>query len=278
MIPSRIGSFGGRSRSVAISSNQTNYNLFTALGSPTTPVDVVVTVNSGVIISSNSTSTPAFDEGSLPLGSTVKLINLGKIYGMGGVGGSGGSAANSPSRAFAGSSGSNGGVALKLTCPTVVVNASGEIFGGGGGGGGGGGVNAYDSVSNVYVFMGGGGGGGGRSGSNTATSAGGSVSGANFNYSGSSGVVGTSSSKGTGGSGGDGTPSGLIGQAANGGSGGEWGSSGDTASTPSNPGVDVWIAGSGGSGGDAGKSVDLNGQSITWISGNDSTHVKGPVS
>lgn len=108
------------------------------------------------------------------------------------------------------------------------------------GGGGGGGSGSVDAYS-LY-----GGGGGGRS-ANT-NSAGGTAT--------VNGQPGTASAGGVGGTAG----------ASVGGTGGNVGVAG--------------AAGSGGSfaGGAAGKAIKTNGYAITWISGNDSTHVKGAVS
>jgi hypothetical protein len=294
MLASHIGLIGGGgSRTVVISSNQTNYNLHTALGSPSTPVRVTVVINSGVAVSSNNTSTPAFDQGSLPAGSAVLLINNGSIRGMGGAGGAGTSFTSNIatiSGKTTGGAGGSGGTALRLTRPTTVVNGAGEIFGGGGGGGGGaGGITEVEEAG--MTVIGGSGGSGGRGG---ATSSGGAAGVAVetssyqvFEGNGNAGNTGSSSGAGATSSG---RASGNGGVSGAGGAGGDWGAAGSAGGTvsgnelsfgffdveaynPPNPGATSF-----GSGGAAGKAVDLNGQSITWISGNDSTHVKGAVS
>lgn len=145
-------------------------------------VNAIVTINSGIVVSSNNTGTPALRiPGGLPVGSTVALVVRGYICGMGGAGGGVGQAGNP------------GGPALNVGWPCTIDAASGVIAGGGGGGGGGGG----------YFFLYGGGGQGGRvnsGGANPGTFAapgngGGSVGG-------KGGAWGQSGAGGSGGSGG----------------------------------------------------------------------------
>jgi len=226
---------------VVFSSNVTNQTV-TASSLPgyvAGQSDVVITVNSGIYVYSTSTGTTGLTTAGFAAGDTCSLVNNGNIIGMGGDGGIGNSG-----------TGSAGGNALNLGFPITITNGSGLIAGGGGGGGGG-------NFATGKVGAGGGGGGGGRTGlSNSAGGAGGSAV-----VPGTAGNPGTSSSAGTGGAGGnDGT-----GIGGNGGTGGDYGTAGSS-------GV------SGGAGGAAGKAVNLNGHTITWISGNDGTHVKGAVS
>lgn len=279
MIPSALGRLGGI-RTVNITSNQTNYNLRTALGSPAGAMRIIVNIASGVTIRSSVSTTPAFDEGSgWAAGTLITINNAGNIYGGGGLGGAGGTGLQSPSRATAGANGSAGGTALKLGAPTWINNAAGAIFGGGGGGGGAGGANGYIAgESSTYIMYGGGGGGSGQSGATTGVAAGGVATQGNYNYSGGAGNAGGVGGAGSGGLGGNSAPIGVIAAALDGGTGGAWGTAGASVGTPGNPGVDVWIAGAGGSGGAAGKAVDLNSQTLTWISGNDPSRVKGAVS
>ena len=283
MFASRIGLFGGGRERVVISSNQTNYNLRTALGSPTSPKDIVVVINSGVEINSNSTSTPAFDEGSgWAPGSKITIINNGKIYGMGGAGGNAGSARAEiyPFEDIERNPGSNGlpgGPALALRVPTSIDNGAGEIFGGGGGGGGGGGYAYVNVDPDATWAVGGAGGGGGRGAFTSAAGSGGAastdVAPDNLSVAGNGGNSGGPSAVGGGGSAYT-LPAGF-GTTSAGGSGGGWGAAGANASAGS---VSLGGVGSAGSGGAGGNAVVLNGNSITWIAGNTGARVKGPVS
>lgn len=290
MIPSRIGAVGAGSIVVRISANQTDYNLRTALGSPSGAKRIIVLIDSGVTISSSSAGTPAFDEGAgWASGTTISIVNEGSIYGAGGAGGKGGDTNSDTFVYQAGASGGAGGAALKLTVPTTITNASGNIFGGGGGGGGGSsaviGLDGGEFGSEA-AWSGGGGGGGGRGTITSAAGARGTCSGAYMDpdryENGVAGSTGNSSSAGSGGTGGDTpyywyTPHTLTG--ADGGAGGDWGTAGSTASaaTESAPATGGLYQYSQASGGAAGKAVDLNGQTVSWISGNDGTHVKGAV-
>lgn len=116
-----------------ISADATNYNLRAAAiaagWDQVVPLMASVTINSGIVVSSNNTSIPAFDTGSgFPAGSELSIVNNGHICGMGGVGGAG---VNGSSNI-----GSPGGAALSVGYACVVDNV-GVIAGGGGGGGGG---------------------------------------------------------------------------------------------------------------------------------------------
>ena len=140
-----------------VSSNQTDYNMVTDLTAKgwngTSPVDVQVTINSGVILTASTTAKFGFTTEMLPANSRVKIVNNGWIGGKGGTGGSVG-----PSR----SNGSAGGTGIKFTVATVVENY-GTIAGGGGGGGGGGqaGCDCSSSSCGGYYCTGAVGGGGG---------------------------------------------------------------------------------------------------------------------
>ncbi len=301
MLPSRTGLLGG-GRTVVISANQTNYNLHTALNNPGSPVNVVVVINAGVVVSSNSTATPAFDEGSLPSGSRVYLINNGSIRGMGGAGGKGYGVTDTSPTFFCpevistGINGSAGGPALKLSAPTTIVNASGEIFGGGGGGGGGE-ATWYGAYCNEIpeCAVSGNGGGGGQGGSTSNGGAAGDFSVAvgdpNPGFGGFGGNPGTSGNSSSAGNGGSARTTPVDAAANNyrlisgiGGSGGAWGTAGSAGNTSSyidgglGPVVPPRLVTGVGAGGAAGKAIDLNGFAVTWVSGNDSTHVKGAVS
>jgi hypothetical protein len=250
-----------------------------------------------VVISSNSTATPAFNEGALPAGSRVYIVNNGKIHGMGGAGGAGGDAGYVLGSGFVGTvtntdgvAGGAGGTALRLTAPTVITNASGEVFGGGGGGGGGNGAACWFNSDSQYIFASPANGGGGGQGANT--SSGGAV-GTTNNYSDFpvtgqvAGTSGSSSAAGVGGAAFDPGSGGVVGQTiGKAGDGGGWGAAGQAGElttylplvTPPSEGWNNPFANAVGAGGAAGKAVDLNGQSITWLSGNDPARVKGAVS
>ena len=126
-----------------IASDVTNYNLraraVAAGWDQVIPLIATTTVNSGIVLSANSTNQYGYDTGTtFPAGSTLALVNNGFVIGMGGAGGD-------PQTA-----GSAGGPALRAQAALSVTN-NGTIGGGGGGGGGGGYTNYYT-------------GGGGRSG------------------------------------------------------------------------------------------------------------------
>lgn len=111
-----------------ITSDVTNYNLraraVAAGWDQVVPLVATTTVNSGIVLSADSTSQYAFDTGAtFPAGTTLTLVNNGYIIGMGGAGG-----------AYS-NSGSPGGPALRAQAALLITNG-GTIGGGGGGGGG----------------------------------------------------------------------------------------------------------------------------------------------
>lgn len=162
---------------------------------------LLVFVNSGVIVSSNTTSSAAMTfTGSFPNGAL--LINKGTIVGMGGVGGGTGSfGTGRPSNGFA------GGNAVKTTVTLTICNAVGVIAGGGGGG-----ASAYYCCCGASCL----GGGGGRTG---LTNARGGYS--SYGCTNAQGFAGTFTTPGCGGIGGGGY---------RGGGGGCWGSAGGNTS------------------------------------------------
>ena len=231
--------FYGKSNAFAytVSANQTNFCMragaVTAGWNGTSKLNV--TINSGVIISSNSTGTPAMRiQGAYAGG--VSVINSGTIVGMGGNGGGGGCG-----NCGGGGPGNGAGTALKICSTVTICNNAGVIAGGGGGGGGGGGASGCCGPA------GGGGGGGGRS-SNAANSSGGGggASPGNPYNPGASGGSGTYAGAGGGGRGAYGF--------APGGSGGNWGSNGGGGSSG---------FGGGGSGGAGGKAT-CGTSFVTW--------------
>jgi hypothetical protein len=187
MLTYPIGLIGSSTLTVLLSASTNDYNLGTALGLAVA-TNILVIIDSGVIIGSTSTSIAAFNVGTLPAGSKVVIINRGTIRGKGGAGGAGGSWWYQA----AASAGSAGGAALLTTIDISVTN-TGKIAGGGGGGGG-------------YGYYGGspgdkGGCDGGYDGSAGSAGAG-SSSGTATGNGGNEGVVGTSGSTGGGGGGG----------------------------------------------------------------------------
>ena len=211
-----------------------------------TPLDAIVTVSSGIVLSANSTSLYGFDTGiGFPAGTTLGLIMPGYVCGMGGVGGNG--AIGSPT------AGGGGGPALRAQHAITIDATGGVIAGGGGGGGGGDGRFAGNAA---------GGGGGGRSGRT------GPAGGSKYGTVGDS-VAGSFSSGGAGGYGASGTGGGGVGGTtsqggngpggetrAGGGGGGGWGAAGGAGGRVA--------GGSGGSGGAGGAAVVGNSY-ITWI-------------
>lgn len=119
-------------RVLIVDSNINNVNLRTAHdsiypavdGSESPPVQVRCIVESGVIVGSANTSTPAFDVGTWPSGVVLTLEVRGRIQGAGGNG------------AIWPSTGATaGGLALYTRRAIDLEVGAGEIWGGGGGGG-----------------------------------------------------------------------------------------------------------------------------------------------
>ena len=236
--------FYGKSNSVtinlAIASNTKNYNIFSNRGGSYVSGKSIInlTINSGVIVGSSSTSTYALDTGSgWATGDVINITNNGYIAGKGGNGGNGGSGANA-------GVGTASGPAINLQWNiTTFTNSSVYVYSGGGGGGGGGMGSSRNGA--------GGGGGGGSSvglaaiygyhiGSNGTNHGHGGYGGGGIGFGGALGVNGgggsTSAQSGGGGGGGGGG-------GASGGHGG--------------PGV---LAGA--AGGGHGKAINLNGHTV----------------
>ena len=170
------------------------------------PLALKVEIPSNITLGALDELTPAVDTGVFYSGTSILLINRGKIYGHGGTGGTGGTSGSG-----AGSAGTAGGTALYARHSVKLVN-TGIIAGGGGGGGGGqGGVSAQ------------GGGGGGGAGFIPG-------SGGTGFQSGGQGTDQVGGLRGQGGSGasqgGNGGQIGGVGAAGSGGSGGAGGAAG----------------------------------------------------
>lgn len=250
-----LGKRGTPTIPVTISSNQSNYNLFTAAGSPAYKCNVVLTINTGIVVQGTG-SNPAIATTGFAAGSTIKIINNGTIAGKGGDGGGGAFNISPVDDVFGGSAGANGGDAIDITLSTTIDNTNGYIFGGGGGGGGSGGT--LDGSG--HIKFGGGGGGGGQGYNNAAGGTGGA--GTALGGTGTDGGAGSSSGPGTGGNLG-----GPVHPKA-GGDGGAWGSGGADGDP---------VQTSGGTAGAGGYAVRTHSNSITWLGGNNGTQVKGSV-
>ena len=240
---------------------QITVNPTTSLGYVAGITDVVIQVNSGVYVWSDSTSVPALTiNGGLSAGDTLTLVNNGFIMGKGGTGG----------RASL-TAGTSGGPAMSILTSLRITNNSfigggggGGTFGGGGGAGGGDGGISFtedfntrgrggspgNSGTNAGAFSGG---GGGRimPGVGGPPSSGGGIGG------GAGGGAGGGGGVGTGGSGGSaGNPGNQGSGNSRGGGGGGWGAAGG-------PGFyfnfGIPPVGSGG------RAINLNGNSITWL-------------
>lgn len=241
-----------------------NYNIFSQASSPADKVVVNLNINSGIVLSSSSTASPALTTGTgWVSGSVININNNGRILGMGGAGGIGGASYSGNTAGYP------GGPAIVLQYPVTITN-TGDIFGGGGGGGG---STWWDLVNTLSC------GGGGGGGQGAANSSGGSLgscfSGAPYPQ-GTAGNAGTISSPGTGGNGK--TYCTGYGCSVNekGGDGGSWGTAGNNGGNSYNS-ASPGSYRAGMPGGAAGNSITTNGNAVNWISGSDSTHLKGPV-
>jgi len=280
--------------------------------------DIIITVNSGIYVWSDSTSVPGLTIGSANSGDTITLVNNGYIIGRGADGIDG----------WLARGGNPGGPALTINYPVTInnTNSSAYIAGGGGGGGstnyisqaggggGAGGGKGGDVNSNGNFGAGGAGGLPGQPGGNGTTvfaghnSSGGGggrilpgTGGVSLTYVDRRGGMGDYFGRG-GGAGASGTMA-TFGYAQGtpymsaGGAGGGWGAAaafqGFRFGNPTNGAT----FGNGGSannngtlptgmvnmnynnapGGTGGKAVNLNGNSITWVSG-DTTRIYGAVS
>lgn len=257
---------GRRTILLTISSDQSGYTIYSAASNPTDPVEVILTINSGIKVYGGYPS--LIGTGSWASGSSLKIVNNGYITGGGGNGGSG-QECNSSTLVVAGPSvGGPAGSAISLGLPTTIDNTNGYIYGGGGGGGGGS-AAALQSSAPFTTRAGGGGGGGGAGGGGGG--AGGSANDGGL-YDGQNGGSGgtDSTSSGQGGPGGAGGLNfvGTVGGV--GGDGGDWGQAGNTGGTGTPN-----FASNGAGGGSNGSAVVTNGNSLTWLGGNNGTQVKG---
>lgn len=281
------GFIGGRAQIVVnITSAAQAVNLWTHpdVASITVPCDVIINLsaklygNAGAggneatngVAGSWALRIPASPSG-FATGSTFRLNILtgGQIEGGGGGGGGGGALV--PPTGFGSSPGlgGDGGDGI-FSDFALVISSTGFIFGGAGGGGGGGAASdgPLGAVSNSR-----GGGGGGGAQSTDAT--GGGLGGSDF-----SGGVGTGfgGDNGTGGSStaGDGGTGhiGFLYGSGSGGKGGDYGQAGNSGSPGATQLVNAAVQ-NGSAGGQPGLAIRTNGKGVTWLSGNNSTQVKG---
>lgn len=229
---------------LTIAADTAGYDIFVAAGSPTAPVDVVVIVNSGVKVGSNGAFAMHTNRyGTWPTGSTITLRNHGALQGSGGQGAPGGAwnDGDQSHRAFVGYP---GGDALVLAHDITIDNTDGNLFAGGAGG-----TSGAGNGDSFYSIGGGGGGGGqgnpggpgGYPGPNVSTPPA------------SPGADGSVSAPGAGG---DESPGGgLAPHSWAGSTGYTWGLHDSNTA--------------------AAYAVRTNGYNVTWLGGNDTTHVKG---
>lgn len=218
------------------------------------PAQLEITIDTGVVFSATSTGVFGWTTGTLHADTILKLENKGRIGAKGGVGGNGGA------NLAGGANGGTGGTAMNLSTDIEIINGSGEIWGAGGGGGGGAGGGGSGCQAGC------GAGGGGGAGNNNGI---GGVPGAEP-CSANKGGFGSNGTDTTGGAGGARQPSGDPNNFG--------GAGGNTATAGSAGGANACVPLAAGSGGAAGKAINLNGNTITWISGQSSPNVKGVVS
>lgn len=202
-------------------------------GVPVSGNVVNCTINTGVVVGSTTTATPAFTIGTWPAGVNINLFILGKIEGKGGAGGGG-----SNNTSTNGTPGSAGGTALFTRQAITLSTGSGKIWGGGGGGGGGG-TRSLGSQPSTFHGSGGGGGAG--------KNAGGAGAGGAEGF-GTNGLAGAAGTELAGGAGGASSGSG----AGAGGAGGGPGLAGTAGANATTGSVNTL----GGAGGATGKAID----------------------
>ncbi len=274
---------------LTLTTNTQNYSVYTAAVAAgwNYGMQVVLTINSGVYVWSDSTYLPALDTWGFPENTGLTIINNGYIIGKGGDGG--GYFYIVPLIY-----GQNGGDAMFVTIPVTIDSSQGYIAGGGGGGGSGGG------------------GGGGGAGGGTGGTAGGAYYLVSGGIGGSVGNIGNDgigdrelipSGLGGGAGGGGGAFGGGFGSASGGGGGrilpgvGGSGGRGNAGGSGGNPGLQTTsgYGGDGGgggggwgavggagyastiAGGQGGRAINTNGNLITWIGGLPAGHVFGDI-
>ena len=238
-----ISSLGGSGSSgntnFTISSDTQNANLYVIAGSPATAGTYTVTINAGVTVGSASTGSASLSTGVWPAGSTVLLINNGNIYGRGGAGGGGGTSGS-------------------YSCGIASTCYSNSPGGAGGAGGPAMSLNYNLTINNTNGTIAGGGGGGGAYNGSSGGAGGAGQGSASVSGPGAGTIMPDYTGAGSGGSGGALAASGAG------------GANGLRAGTPG-------YGSYGGAGGAGGAAIFLNGKTVTWLGGNNATHVKGAV-
>lgn len=112
-----------------ISASANNYVL-SAHYAPASPGTYVVYIDPVVVFGSYDVTIPAFSTGVQAAGVKFKIVNRGKILGMGGKGGDSGLISLAPT------AGQVGGIAFEAKVDCVIDNGAGLIWAGGGGGSG----------------------------------------------------------------------------------------------------------------------------------------------
>ncbi len=137
---------GAELNNITLSTDQYNYNLWLAAGSPPSPITVTLTIDSEVSICSTSALIASLVIGSFAAGSIIYIINNGVIMGAGGNGGNGGGrltridwVAGEPSAGVveifeASSSAENGGDAIAGSNGVTLNITNNNLIAGGNGG------------------------------------------------------------------------------------------------------------------------------------------------
>jgi hypothetical protein len=239
---------------------------------------VILTINSGVTVSTNSASSVSYAltiSGSFPNG--IRIVNNGSIIGSGGPGGTGGGRFNTTVATLSGIAGGPGGRGIYADTNVAIIN-NGTIAGGGGGGGGGAGAYGINSAQGVprqaWCGAGGGGGGGGFGSAGVAGLNG--TSGAGITAIGSSGTDGEAGTLlgGAGGLSGNITASysglGILVVAGNqniGGAGGNRGAAGSSGGEIGSIAGTGTVRGNAGAGGAAGLAIKGSNYVTLWTTG-----------
>jgi len=121
------GSWHTLHNTAVISSNVTNANLYSIMGSPTEPINIKVTVAAGVWVTSVNANVASFSVSGFPAGSRIYLVNQGTIRGA------------------TGNTGWPGGNAIS-TVNSLTINNTGSIIGGS--------ANAIVSAGQGYYLSG----------------------------------------------------------------------------------------------------------------------------